>query len=189
MTNLWALPKSAVIGGKTYPIHADYRDILEIFSCLEDPALPEFMRWQVALALFYEGDIPAEHAKEAMEYLSEFIRCGAPDSPGPKLIDWQQDAAVILSDVNKAAGQEIRSLPFLHWWTFLGWFHAIGQGQLSALVGVRDKLRRGQKLEGWEKDFYRQNKARVDLKQRRTPEEEAQHARLLQLLDGGKEDT
>lgn len=184
MTDLWQLPRQITVGGRDYPIHADYRDILQIIGYLDEPALPEFIRWQVALALFYEDRIPPEHRQQAMEQLAEFIRCGAPDTPGPRLLDWQQDAPAIISDINKAAGQELRSLPYLHWWTFLGWFHAIGQGQLSTLVSIRDKLRRGQKLDAWEKDFYRQNKDRVELQKRRSPEEEDERARLLQLLDG-----
>ena len=184
MTGVWTLPTEAVIGGKTYPIHADYRDILEIFSYLEDPDLPEYLRWQIALALFYEGDIPAGHQQEAMEYLSTFINCGRQEEakPGPKLLDWEQDGLTIVADVNRVAGQEIRALPFVHWWTFMAWFHAIGEGQLSTIVSIRDKLRRGKKLEQWEKDFYRENKARVDLKKRYSAEELAEQERLRQLL-------
>lgn len=183
MTGLWSLPVTAELGGKTYPIHADYRDILEIFSYLEDPDLPEYLRWQIALALFYEGEIPQEDQQEAMEQLASFIACGRPEGkPGPKLLDWQQDAPAIIADVNKTAGQEIRALPFVHWWTFMAWFNAIGEGQLSTLVSIRDKLRRGKKLETWEKEFYRENKDRVDMKKRYSQEELAEQARLKELL-------
>ena len=41
--SVWQLPVHAVIGGICYPLHADYRDVLEIFSYLEDPDLPEFL--------------------------------------------------------------------------------------------------------------------------------------------------
>lgn len=184
MISGWGLPTAAVIGGVTYPIHADYRDILEIFSYLDDPDLPEYLRWQIALALFYEGDIPGEHQQEAMEYLGTFFNCGKQEEakPGPKLLDWEQDALTIVADVNKAAGQEIRALPFVHWWTFMAWFHAIGEGQLSTVVSIRDKLRRGKKLEKWEKDFYRENKARVDMKKRYSAQELEEQERLKQLL-------
>ena len=37
----WELPVSAAFGGVTYPIHADFRDVLEIFSYFDDPDLPE----------------------------------------------------------------------------------------------------------------------------------------------------
>lgn len=179
----WNLPTSAVIGGREYPIHADYRDVLEIFAYLDDPDRPEYIRWQIALALFYDGEIPPAHMQEAMDYLSEFVSCGQRDArPGPKLMDWEQDAQIIVADVNKVAGTEIRAVEFLHWWTFMAYFHAIGEGQLSILVAIRDKLRRGKKLEKWEQEYYRKNREKVDLKKHYSAEELAEQERLKKLL-------
>lgn len=184
MSGLFRLPVTATVGGREYGINTDYRDILEIFSCLEDPDAPEFIRWHTAVALFYDAPVPDRDLSEAARFLSWFIAGGQEitDRPGPKLIDWQQDAAVIASDVNRVAGQEIRALPYLHWWTFLGWFNAIGQGQLSALVRIRSKLRQGKKLEGWERDFYRDNKTMVDLKTRYSAAEQEDQQRLKEQL-------
>ena len=119
-----------------------------------------------------------------MDYLLQFINCGASEAPtpGPKLLDWEQDAALIVADVNKVAGMEIRQLPFLHWWTFMAYFHAIGEGQLSTVVSVRDKLARGKKLEEWEKTFYRENKKRVDIQKRYSLQERQQREALSQML-------
>lgn len=180
----WKLPTSCTIGDKEYQINADYRDILDILSRLQDPDEPEYIRWQIALALFYEGEIPLETQQEAMQQLADFINCGQPESrqSGPKLLDWDQDALAIVADVNKVAGCEIRSLPFLHWWTFVAYFNGIGEGQLSMIVSIRDKLRRGKQLEKWEKDFYRENKGRVDLKARYSAEEKAEQDKLKKLL-------
>lgn len=181
----WSLPTSASIGGVDYPIHGDYRDILDIFRYLDDPEQPEYVRWRIALALFYEGEIPQQHLQEAMECLVGFISCGDRESkPAPKLLDWEQDAQVIVADVNKVAGTEIRALPFLHWWTFVAYFHAIGEGQLSTLVSIRDKLRKGKKLEKWEQEYYRKNKDKVDLRKRYSAEELAEQKRLNKLLGG-----
>lgn len=182
---LWKLPTSAIIGGVEYLINADFRDILGIFRYLEDPDRPEYVRWRIAIALFYEGEIPEEHRQEAMEYLARFISCGEQDSkPGPKLLDWERDAQVIVADVNKVAGAgtEIRATPFLHWWTFMSYFNAIGEGQLSTLVSIRDKLHRGKKLEKWEQEYYRKNKDRVDLPKRYSAEELAEQERLKKIL-------
>lgn len=167
-----------------YPIHSDYRDVLEIFSYFDDPDLPEYLKWRIALALFYEGEIPTEHLQEAMEFLAEFLKGGRQDGErvAPKLLDWEQDAGVIVAEVNKVAGQEIRALPYVHWWTFLSWFHGIGEGQLSLLVGIREKLRKGKKLEPHEKDYYRTHKSQVDLKTRYSREELAQRQELEKLL-------
>ena len=100
----WTLPKEAVIGEKTYRIHTDYREILRIFSWLQKEELPEFLRWQIALRLFYEEEIPDEAFYQAAEYFRRFINCGQAegDNPGPCLLDWQQDAQDIAADVNKA---------------------------------------------------------------------------------------
>lgn len=182
MTELWQLPVEAGIGGRTYPLHTDFRDVLEIISYLEDGELPEFLRWQIAVGLFFEGGVPEDHWQEAMEFLAAFIRCGEPDRPGPKLIDWQQDAPLIIADINRVSGQEVRAVKYMHWWTFLSWFHGIGQGQLSTVVAIREKLRKGKKLEDWERQFYRENKDRVDLKRRYTRQEIAERERLERLL-------
>lgn len=186
MISAWDLPTSVQLGDKTYAFHADYRDIMEIFSYLEDPDMPEYLRWQVALALFYEEPIPPEHTQAAMEYLATFINCGKQEQtkPAPKLLDWQQDAPLIVADVNKVAAQEIRALKFVHWWTFMAWFHAVGEGQLSTVVSIRSKLRQGKKLEKWEQDYYRENKDRIDLKKRYSREEQQQRDKLSALLDG-----
>ena len=180
----WRLPTKAVLSGKEYGFHGDFRDILEIFSYLEDPDLPEYLKWRIAVALFYEAKIPDAHFGEAMEYLADFL-CGGnrqEEKAAPKLLDWEQDAPVIIAEVNKVAGQEIRAIPFVHWWTFLSWFHGIGEGQLSTLVGIREKLRKGKRLEDWEKEFYRAHKEKVDLKVRYSHQELAERQKLKQLL-------
>lgn len=68
----WRLPTRLEVGGKAYPIHSDYRDILDILHRLNDASEPEFIRWRVALALFYEGDLPRSDYPEAMQKLADF---------------------------------------------------------------------------------------------------------------------
>lgn len=143
-------------------------------------------RWYIAMALFYENwrDIPAQNRQEAAEQMAEFIACGKTQGkPGAKReIDWQQDAELIVGGVNKVAGCEVRALPYLHWWTFIAYFMNIGSGPLATVVGIRHKLAKGQKLEKWEQQFYRENKEIVDLRPQLTKEEEAEKQRLLALL-------
>ena len=172
--NLWSLPVSATIGGREFPINSDFRDVLEIVNYLNDGSKPLYIRWQIALSLFYEGDIPQKDQAEAIEYLSEFISYGeTEDKPGPKVLDWEQDAQIIIGDVNKVAGKEIRCEKFIHWWTFLSYFYGIGEGQLSTIVSIRSKKRSGKKLEKWEEEFYKKNKSKVDLQKPKTTEDTA----------------
>ena len=186
MINCWELPESYKIGETVYGLNTDYRDVLEIFTYLDDPDLPEFIKWKIAVALFYQEEIPDENFQAAAEYLAFFIRCGQKETKGPRMLDWQQDAIAIVADVNRVAGTEIRCLKKLHWWTFMSWFHGIGQGQLSAILTIREKLRKGRKLESWEQDFYRENKKRVDLPPRYSIQEREEQERLQRLLDDTK---
>lgn len=182
----WQLPHAVKLGEREYRIHADYRDILDIIQRLSDPDEDEYVRLYVALHLFYADfkAIPPDLQQDAARQMMLFIAGGVEDSgpPGPKLFDWEQDWDMIVSGINKVAGCEVRALPFCHWWTFLAWFGAIGEGQFSTVVSIRDKLRRGKKLEKWEQEYYRQNRARVTLRPRYTAEELAEQERLKKLL-------
>ena len=182
----WTLPTTVTVGGKPYAVHTDYRDILDIIDHLQNTDDNEQERWYIAMALFYENwrDIPAQNRQEAAERMAEFIACGKTQGkPGAKReIDWQQDAELIVGGVNKVAGGEVRALPYLHWWTFIAYFMNIGSGPLATVVGIRHKLAKGQKLEKWEQQFYRENKEIVDLRPQLTKEEEAEKQRLLALL-------
>lgn len=53
----------------------------------------------------------------------------------------------------------------------MAYFNAIGEGQLSTIVSIRDKLRRHKKLEKWEQEYYKRNRDKVNLKQRYTRED------------------
>ena len=110
----------------------------------------------------------------AAEYFRWFVNCGREETkdPGPQLISWQQDAQEIVADVNKVAGQEIRSLPFLHWWTFLGGYMEIGECTFSTIVSIRSKKAKGKKLEKWEEEFYREHYEMIKLPQKYTKEEQ-----------------
>lgn len=181
--SIWNLPESITVGGIDYHINADFRDILTVIKHLENENNPEWLRWKIAVAVFYDGEIPDEYAQEAMQKMAEFISYeNANDRPGPKLIDWEQDASAIVSGVNKVCGKEIRSMRFLHWWTFLGYFNEIGEGQLQTIVSIRDKKKRGKKLEKWEQEYYRDNKSKIDIQKKYTTEEIEQIENLKKWL-------
>jgi hypothetical protein len=174
VNNIWGLPKTAKIGEEIYTINTDFRDVLEILSYLNDANKPNYLKWQIAISLFYDGEIPDNCQYEAMEYLSAFLSYGESENkPAAKLIDWEQDAQVIIGDINKIAGKEIRECKYLHWWTFLSYFYGIGEGQLSTIVSIRSKKNSGKKLEKWEEEYYRKNKHRIDFQKKKTEEDEA----------------
>ena len=184
--NLWELPIEAKIGGKTYAINADYRDVMNIIGHLTDREHDEGTAIYVALSLFYDGfdGMPESDYTVAAEWLFRFIAAGEEETDRirPKTIDWEQDKSMIIADVNKVAGCEVRALAFCHWWTFLSWFNGIGEGQLSTVVSIREKRRKGKKLTEWEKDYYSEHKRQVDFKKKYTTEELENQDRLKKLL-------
>lgn len=182
MTDRWTLPKEAVLDGKQYPHKTDFRQILKLLAVLSDEGKPAHLRWLTALCYFYEMPIPTGLEQQAMEYLADFLSCGETAAPGPKLLDWQQDAPEIIGDINAVAGQEIRSLPYLHWWSFLSFFHGIKEGRLSQLVTIRDKLSRGKKLEPHEQEYYRAHRDKVRLRVPESPTDTARRKALEALL-------
>ena len=78
-------------------------------------------------------------------------------------MDWEQDAPHIIPAVNKVLGGEVRSMRELHWWTFLSAYMEIGQSLFSSVLSVRQKKAKHKKLEKDEEEFYRENKALIDL--------------------------
>lgn len=186
MMDVWYLPKYAEICGKSIEINADFRDILEIIGILNDETIIEPLRIYIAGCAFsdeYENLTDSEKS-ELIAFMMQFINCGSETEKienRPKRIDWEQDKQLIIDDVNKVAGKEIRSDPFVHWWTFLSWFNGIGEGRLSTVVGIRDKLRTGKKLEKWESEYYAENRNEIDFRNKYTDAE----TELIKKWTGG----
>lgn len=173
---LWELPTAADLGGQRFDIRYCWRDALAVMAILEEDG-PVWQRWFRAIDRFFVQPVPDSLLGEAARFLEHFLTAGQTSAPGPKRMDWQQDAMEVIADINRVAGLEVRQTD-AHWWTFLSWFHAIGEGQLSSLVALRCKLARGEKLTEAERAFYVSNPQKVRLKTPDSPEKQ----KLLQRL-------
>ena len=175
--NAFDLPTSLTIGGVGHPIRYGWRNILNIFSAMNDPNMDAEMKSEVILESFYPNwiHIPYEHIPEALEKACEFMDCGyeKDDVKRPRLVDWEQDAAVIIPAVNAVANREIRLDPNIHWWTFHGWYMAIEGGLFSTVLRIRQKQAKGKKLDKCEEEFFSENKRLVELQRPQTAEEKA----------------
>lgn len=166
----YSLPTSVLIDGKEFKIrnNADYRVILDCFEALEDIELDSRMRIYTSLIIFYDAlseleDIPkvfGDNFKTAISEMFKFFNCGK-DSVGAKspykLIDWQADSQMIASAINNVTKKEVRQESYIHWWTFMGYYCAIGESTLSTVVNIRWKLASHKKLEKHERDFKNRN--------------------------------
>ena len=105
------------------------------------------------------------------------------DKPSVKTMDWVQDETIMFPAINKVAGCEVRTLDYLHWWTFMGYFMEIDEGIFSHVLSIRHKKAKGKKLEKWERDFWQANKDICVLRQKLSAEEQAAKDRLNALLN------
>ena len=175
-----SLPKALTVGGASYPIETDYRNILVFLAACSDPDLAPEQKLEILLKrLFRDGfyRIPKELMGEAVIQAKWFVDCGQDKDdkkPSKKMMDWEQDEAILFPAINKVAGMETRSADYIHWWTFMGYFMEIEDGTFSMVLGIRQKRAKGRSLEKWEQEFYRNNRELCDLKKRYTKEEQAE---------------
>lgn len=171
------LPASLIVGGKEYAIRSDYRVILNIFQAFTDPELTNEEKCLICLKCLYVDaeSIPQEDMQEAIEKAYCFVEGGdIPKSPVSKvkIFDWEQDERLIFSAVNKVAGFETRAVKYMHWFTFLGLFSEIGDGLFSQVMHIRQKKAKGKKLEKWEREFEKEHKDMILLKEKQTEKQQ-----------------
>ena len=182
---IYDLPEALEFGGREWAIWTDYRDVLNILEAFEDPDLSDDEKAYVCLCCLYRdfAEIPREQLQAAYEAAIAFIDHGSgEDRPGPRTMDWSQDAPLIFPAVNRAAGFEVRSVDYMHWWTFMGLFMEIRDSVYSTVLGLRQKKARGKKLEKYEQEYWQQNKKICVIKKRLTEEEKAEEDRLKNIF-------
>ena len=181
------LPVEIEVNGKNYPItnRGDFRMVIDCFSALNDEEIPKYMRLNDALIIFYEdinsdADIAyifGEHKEEAVKKMFSFFNCNQLEAGlkvNYKLIDWEQDAQLVCAAVNTVAQTEVRSAPFLHWFTFMGHYISVGDSVLASVIGIRFKKARGKKLEKYEREFIQNNPQYFTSKAELEEQEEAE---------------
>ena len=166
---LTELPYTLNVGGEEKEIFCDFRDVINILAAFNDPDLKDSEKTLIMLSNLYVDDwTEFEDINEAIKQAVWFIDWGKEYSEkqnGPRIMDWEQDYNLIISAVNnRAAVIDIRELPFVHWWTFLGYFSDRGECQFSSVTEIRDKINKGTKLEKWEKEILRENRDQIILK-------------------------
>ena len=173
----YTLPTSVCVSGTEYPIRTDFRAVLDVLCAMNDPELDGRGKSIVLIQIMFPDwqEIPPEHLEECCKQVCEFIDCGNRDDgkPRPKMIDWEQDAPLIVPAVNSVAHTEVRSVEYMHWWTFWGYFMSVGESLLSSVLDIRQKKAKHKKLEKYEQEFYRENRELIDFKRKETAEEKA----------------
>lgn len=183
---MYSIPTSVTVDGKEYKIRndGDFRTILDCFKALSDVDLTANERLMAALIIFYNDfesiyDLENEsHLEELVSEMYKFFNCNSEingtKSPH-KLIDWEMDSQLICSAINKVANMEIRAQEYIHWWTFMGYYTAIGDSPISTIINIRDKIVRGKKLEKHEREYRMNNPQYFTWNSKTVEENEADH--------------
>lgn len=185
--NAYKLSTSLRVGEVDYKIRSDFDVVLDLFSAMNDPDVPPEAFAIITLVNLYEDwkSIPPEHHEEAVKKAYEFIGRGTEEDDGkphPILVDWEQDARLIVPAVNAVAHTDIRLIEHLHWWTFLDWFMEIRESLFSTVLSIRQKKAKHKKLEKHEQEFYRENRDIIDIRKRDSEEVKKEKDDLLKWL-------
>ena len=167
---MYSLPIAVELNGASFGIRdkGDFRMVLDCFSALNDEELTAQERVWASLIIFYEDfDDLEDLAKDDLDLVSlqqemfKFFNGGedsvTSNTEGHNLIDWDKDSNLICSAVNNVAHTEVRALDYLHWWTFMGYYMAVGECPLSHIIGIRHKIANSEKLEKYEQKFIQDN--------------------------------
>lgn len=162
------LPQSLSVNGIKHPIRTDYRVALKIYEALNDSDLTDQEKAFVTFRSLYKDwkKINSDDYIEAITQAYWFLNGG--DVPKSrelpqKTIDWKYDEHMIFPAINKVACCEVRSLDYLHWWTFLGYFSEIGEGLFSTVMSIRTKIAKGKQLDKGEKDFMHDHRNLINI--------------------------
>lgn len=172
------LPKTLEFSdGSEWAICTDYRIALSIFNAINDKETTQNEKNFVILDAIYPDytKIPTKQRNEAYERACKFLDGIDNDEEviepsknraitNMKILDWNKDSRYIFQAINRVAGFEVRSVKYMHWWTFLGYFGEIGaECFISMLMQLRRKIAYKEKLTKEEAKYYKENKEIIDL--------------------------
>jgi len=176
------LPTYLIINDIKCELRTDYRYGLTVMHAFNDPELTDFEKVYITVKILFKNIPDGVELNELYEKAVWFLDCGNiidenadVVKPSKALYDWEQDEQMIFSAINKVAGKEVRLVEYMHWWTFIGLFNEIGEGVFSTILSIRSKKQKGKKLDKWEREYYRNNKSKIDLqsnKKRRSEDEQ-----------------
>lgn len=182
MVNHWELPTSISVNNTEYAIRTDYRAVMDLLTAFSDKEMlgeseeeTNIIRALLVLNILFIDEVKPEDQNEAIKKAIEFIDMGIESSrevKKPTLMDWDQDAPLIIPAINKVLGREIRADKYMHWWTFLSAYMEIGECSFTHIINIRDKKAKGKKLEKWELEYIQEHKDIVLLREKFTEKEQ-----------------
>ena len=107
----WELPTTVEVAGRSFAIRSDFRAVLDALAALTDPDLTQQEQYVACLQILYPRWKELPDANAALRAAFTFINEGKEDEKQgfrPRLVDWEQDAALIAPAVDKVLGYSCR---------------------------------------------------------------------------------
>ena len=107
----WELPTTVMVAGSSFAIRSDFRAVLDALAALTDPDLTQQEQYVACLQILYPRWKELPDANAALRAAFTFINEGKEDEQQgfrPRLVDWEQDAALIAPAVDKVLGYSCR---------------------------------------------------------------------------------
>lgn len=138
------LPQELEVGGKIYPINADFRNCLLILEAFEDETLTIIDSQEIMIELLFCDEIPLDFLK-AQSVAVEFMNLGEKLETRSKkpIYSFTQDAKYIRSAMQSKYRVRLDELEFWHWWDFCYAFFDLEGTFLNELMGVRNRIQNG----------------------------------------------
>ena len=119
----------------TFAFNCDFMSIIDIFTMFEMAELPDSIKAQCAMEMFYVDDIPGD-IEQAYLKAMEFMNCEknkdktqedadretARQNKYGKLYSWVQDGNAIYGSINYSHNDVLAKNPDLHFWDFYNKF-------------------------------------------------------------------
>lgn len=178
------LPKTLEVSGRDFEIRSDFRAVLDAVAALNDPSLTPAEQAEACLRIIYPNRDELPDTSQALERALWFIACGEEHShvKAYKIMDWEQDLPLIIPPINRVLGHDCRGDEYLHWWSFVAAYYEIGDCAFAVITNIRNKKKRGKRLDKWEEEYCRNNPHLVKLRVRCTEDEKAL---IDEILGGG----
>ena len=184
---IYRLPTTLNVNGKDWKIRTDFRDVMTVIYALNDPNLENKEKAYIVLYIIYEDfdDMKDSDYKAAFDAACAFINHGSKSGNAPKarMVDFEQDEHILIPAINRIAGQDVRGMDYLHWWTFLGYFMEIGDCTYSHVLNIRQKRSKGKALDKWETEFFASNKDMIIIQDKLSDDEIEEYEEIKKLLE------
>lgn len=138
------LPTGLDYGGRSYPIHTDFREWLRFEELLTDRDMPDRDKTMLMRDLIFPESPPCP-LPDLLEWIMWFYRCGKPrrevkqgSKAAPVCYSGEYDDDLILAAFMQVYGIDLSQISYMHWWKFHALFNGLPEGtKLGTVMGYR----------------------------------------------------